>query len=115
MTRLPAPVSGEAVPLSSGVPEPGFARRVKQQYQGTTGSVPAGPGTEKRMTNEAWGKLREDLIKRVGRNNYTTWIEPIRLSAVARSPSPAVRSADHLFRRLGVAQLIPTISCNQLN
>jgi chromosomal replication initiator protein len=32
------------------------------------------------MTNEAWGKLREDLIKRVGRNNYTTWIEPIRLA-----------------------------------
>ena len=32
------------------------------------------------MTNEAWGKLREDLIKRVGKNNYTTWIEPIRLA-----------------------------------
>jgi chromosomal replication initiator protein len=32
------------------------------------------------MTNEAWGKLREDLIKRIGRNNYTTWIEPIRLA-----------------------------------
>ncbi|TXH99794.1 MAG: chromosomal replication initiator protein DnaA [Pseudorhodobacter sp.] len=32
------------------------------------------------MTNEAWGKLREDLIQRVGRNNYTTWIEPIRLA-----------------------------------
>ena len=32
------------------------------------------------MTNEAWGKLREELIKRVGRNNYATWIEPIRLA-----------------------------------
>ena len=32
------------------------------------------------MTNEAWGQVREELIKRVGRNNYTTWIEPLRLS-----------------------------------
>jgi chromosomal replication initiator protein len=32
------------------------------------------------MTNDAWGMLREDLIKRIGRNNYTTWIEPIRLA-----------------------------------
>jgi chromosomal replication initiator protein len=37
------------------------------------------------MTNEAWGKLREDLIKRVGRNNYTTWIEPIRLAELRGS------------------------------
>lgn len=35
------------------------------------------------MTNEAWGKVREELIKRIGRNNYTTWIEPIRLAEVS--------------------------------
>ncbi len=35
------------------------------------------------MTNEAWGKVREELITRIGRNNYTTWIEPIRLSDLA--------------------------------
>ncbi|WP_112310242.1 chromosomal replication initiator protein DnaA [Pseudogemmobacter bohemicus] len=32
------------------------------------------------MTNETWGQIREGLINRVGRNNYTTWIEPLRLS-----------------------------------
>ena len=37
------------------------------------------------MTNEAWGKLREDLVKRVGRNNYATWIEPIRLAELRGS------------------------------
>jgi len=32
------------------------------------------------MTNETWGQVREELIKRVGKNNYVTWIEPLRLS-----------------------------------
>ena len=32
------------------------------------------------MTNDTWGQVREELIKRVGKNNYTTWIEPLRLS-----------------------------------
>ncbi|VDC20371.1 chromosomal replication initiator protein DnaA [Pseudogemmobacter humi] len=32
------------------------------------------------MTNETWGQIREGLINRVGRNNYTTWIEPLKLS-----------------------------------
>lgn len=40
-------------------------------------------GEDLRMTNEAWGKVREELITRIGRNNYTTWIEPIRLSDLA--------------------------------
>ena len=35
------------------------------------------------MTHEAWGKIREDLIQRIGRNNYTTWIEPIRLAELS--------------------------------
>lgn len=35
------------------------------------------------MTNEAWGKLRETLTQRIGKNNYTTWIEPLRLSVLA--------------------------------
>ena len=30
------------------------------------------------MTNETWGSVREDLVKRVGRNNYVTWIEPLK-------------------------------------
>ncbi len=35
------------------------------------------------MTNETWGSVREDLVKRVGRNNYVTWIEPLKLAAFA--------------------------------
>ncbi len=34
------------------------------------------------MTDEAWGQVREELIKRVGKNNYKTWIEPLRLSGL---------------------------------
>jgi chromosomal replication initiator protein len=32
------------------------------------------------MTNEAWGKVREELQQTVGKNNYVTWIEPLRLA-----------------------------------
>jgi chromosomal replication initiator protein len=35
------------------------------------------------MTNDTWGSVREDLVKRVGRNNYVTWIEPLKLSALS--------------------------------
>ncbi len=31
------------------------------------------------MTNETWGQIREALIGRVGKNNYVTWIEPLKL------------------------------------
>ena len=34
------------------------------------------------MTNETWGQVREALMQRVGRNNYLTWIEPLRLSGL---------------------------------
>ncbi|NSX53858.1 chromosomal replication initiator protein DnaA [Parasulfitobacter algicola] len=29
------------------------------------------------MTNETWGQVRKELINTVGKNNYTTWIEPL--------------------------------------
>ncbi|MEH7828637.1 chromosomal replication initiator protein DnaA [Gemmobacter denitrificans] len=29
------------------------------------------------MTNETWGEIREQLQKRLGKNNYSTWIEPL--------------------------------------
>ena len=35
------------------------------------------------MTDEAWGQVREALIKQVGKNNYTTWIEPLKLAGLA--------------------------------
>ena len=34
------------------------------------------------MTDEAWGRVREELIKRIGRNNYVTWIEPLKLDSL---------------------------------
>lgn len=34
------------------------------------------------MTNETWLMLREDLRKRVGKDNYANWIEPLKLSGV---------------------------------
>lgn len=34
------------------------------------------------MTHETWGQAKENLVARVGRNNYTTWIEPLKLAAL---------------------------------
>ncbi|MEM9636129.1 MAG: chromosomal replication initiator protein DnaA [Pseudomonadota bacterium] len=33
------------------------------------------------MTKEKWGQLRQRLLKTVGQNNYTNWIEPIEFRA----------------------------------
>jgi chromosomal replication initiator protein len=67
------------------------------------------------MTNETWGQVREELIKRVGKNNYTTWIEPLKLSVlkngVARFEVPTIffgdwvqrNYADHIRSQLAVA------------
>ncbi|OYW47354.1 MAG: chromosomal replication initiation protein DnaA, partial [Rhodobacterales bacterium 12-65-15] len=54
------------------------------------------------MTNETWGQVREELIKRVGKNNYVTWIEPLRLAdlheGVARFEVPTVFFGDWVQR-----------------
>ncbi len=67
------------------------------------------------MTNETWGQIREGLINRVGRNNYTTWIEPLRLSqlkagvALFEVPTPFFGDwvqrnyADHIRNQLVTA------------
>lgn len=34
------------------------------------------------MTQETWGQARERLVARVGKNNYTTWIEPLKLATL---------------------------------
>ncbi|QBF29797.1 chromosomal replication initiator protein DnaA [Thalassococcus sp. S3] len=34
------------------------------------------------MTQEKWGQLRQRLLKTVGQNNYTTWIEPLEFSVL---------------------------------
>ncbi len=60
---------------------------------------------EKRMTNETWGEIREQLQKRVGKNNYTTWIEPLKLSqlknGVARFEVPTTFFGDWVSRNYG--------------
>jgi chromosomal replication initiator protein len=57
------------------------------------------------MTNESWGQVREGLIKRVGKNNYVTWIEPLRLSGlksgVARFDVPTTFFGDWVSRNFG--------------
>lgn len=67
------------------------------------------------MTNETWGQVREELIKRVGKNNYVTWIEPLKLSqlknGVARFEVPTIffgnwvqrNYADHIRSQLASA------------
>uniref|UniRef100_UPI00296F1D2E DnaA N-terminal domain-containing protein n=1 Tax=Xinfangfangia pollutisoli TaxID=2865960 RepID=UPI00296F1D2E len=54
------------------------------------------------MTNETWGQIREGLIGRVGKNNYTTWIEPLKLSqlrnGVARFEVPTSFHGDWVQR-----------------
>ncbi len=32
------------------------------------------------MPNKAWGLVRENLVARIGKNNYATWIEPLKLT-----------------------------------
>jgi hypothetical protein len=54
------------------------------------------------MTNETWGQVREELIKRVGKHNYATWIEPLKLSqlknGVARFEVPTIFFGDWVQR-----------------
>lgn len=57
------------------------------------------------MTNEAWGRVRESLVKRIGKNNYVSWIEPLRLSTlsegVARFEVPTTFFGDWVSRNFG--------------
>ncbi len=60
------------------------------------------PDGSERMTNETWGLVREELIKRVGRNNYVTWIEPLKFfdlrNGVARFEVPTSFFGDWVSR-----------------
>jgi chromosomal replication initiator protein len=54
------------------------------------------------MTNEAWGRVRETLATRIGKNSYTSWIEPLRLvgfdDGVARFEVPTTFFGDWVSR-----------------
>ena len=56
------------------------------------------------MTNETWGQVREELIKRVGKNNYTNLDRALEALPPEERRRP-LRSADDLLWRLGTAQL----------
>ncbi len=57
------------------------------------------------MPNETWGEIREQLQKRVGKNNYTPWIEPLKLAqltdGVARFEVPTMFFGDWVLRNYG--------------
>ncbi len=54
------------------------------------------------MTHEAWGKVRETLARRIGKNNFTSWIEPLRwvglTDGVARFEVPTTFFGDWVSR-----------------
>ncbi|MCV2867037.1 chromosomal replication initiator protein DnaA [Defluviimonas sp. WL0002] len=54
------------------------------------------------MTNDSWGQARNDLIKAVGKNNFVTWIEPLRLigleGGIARFEAPTKFMRDWVSR-----------------
>jgi chromosomal replication initiator protein len=45
-------------------------------------------GRSASMTNEMWVQVKAELLKRVGRNNYTTWIEPLTLADLDDGVAP---------------------------
>jgi chromosomal replication initiator protein len=57
------------------------------------------------MTDETWGQVRQVLQSRIGKNNFVTWIEPLRLAgvdqAVARFEVPTVFFGDWVSRNYG--------------
>jgi len=58
-----------------------------------------------RMTNDTWGRVRDELLKAVGKNNYVTWIEPLKLAdlsdGIARIEVPNSFMGDWVSRNFG--------------
>jgi chromosomal replication initiator protein len=54
------------------------------------------------MTDDTWGLVRNDLLKRIGKNNFVTWIEPLQMTSisegVARFEVPTVFFGDWVSR-----------------
>ncbi len=57
------------------------------------------------MANDTWGRVRDELFKAVGKNNYVTWIEPLRLAelkgGIARIEVPNSFMGDWVSRNFG--------------
>ncbi len=54
------------------------------------------------MTEESWGQVRDELLKSVGKNNFSTWIEPLKLAelkgGIARVEAPTKFMRDWVSR-----------------
>jgi chromosomal replication initiator protein len=65
----------------------------------------ADAGGLNRMTNETWVTVKAELLKRVGKNNFATWIEPLNLShlknGTARFEVPTTFFGDWVNRNYG--------------
>jgi chromosomal replication initiator protein len=69
-------------------------------------------GTGIDMTSDSWGQARSELLKIVGKNNFTSWIEPLQLVSLAEGtarfdvPTKFMRDwvsrnfSDHILREL---------------
>jgi chromosomal replication initiator protein len=57
------------------------------------------------MTDDVWTRACDDLVSRLGRNNYLTWIEPLRFlgqtSGIARFGVPTTFFGDWVSRHFG--------------
>ena len=57
------------------------------------------------MSNDSWGRVRDELLKSVGRNNFLTWIEPLKLSelrgGIARIEVPTTFVGNWVSRNFG--------------
>ena len=43
------------------------------------------------MTKETWGRVCNELLKTVGKSNYTTWIAPLRMIDMAEGIAALAR------------------------
>jgi hypothetical protein len=56
------------------------------------------------MTDETWGQVREELLKAVGKNNFSAWIAPISFDRMD-GRTAMFHVPDDVLRVLGVAEL----------
>jgi chromosomal replication initiator protein len=71
------------------------------------------------MTQEQWGKLKQELLNTVGKNNFKTWIEPLDLSGieggVATLSVPTKYQGEYILQKFGdvilyhINRLVPDI------
>ena len=60
---------------------------------------------DKNMTNELWGQVCDELLKTIGKNNFTTWIAPLQLvgltDGIVSFEAPTKFMCDWVSRNFG--------------